>query len=56
MGLSEFEEMKPIIENAALGSYLILPLRFSENTLDINWIQKNPAHQGDQCPGGMGQA
>jgi len=41
MGLSEFEEMKPIIENAALGSYLIFPLRFSENTLDINWIQKN---------------
>lgn len=38
---NEFEEMKPIIENARLGSYLIIPLKLDEHSLHQEWIDSN---------------
>ncbi len=38
--MSEFEEMKEDLQNAKLGSYLIVPLKYEEGEVDYQWLGK----------------
>lgn len=45
MSTNEFEQMKPLLEHAGLGSYLIIPLKYDSHTINSDWIHQNCIYQ-----------
>ena len=39
--INEFRQMKPYLEKAKIGSFLIIPLKYDKNQLNLDWLTQN---------------
>ena len=39
--MKEFEQLKPFLLSAQLGSYVVLPLKYRKEELDQVWLKAN---------------